>query len=85
MEAHRSPTARGTSSAAVPHGSATVIGVGHLLGYARVSTADPAAGPAGRRARARRLLPGVTETAGGAATARPALEQVLTSCAPAAP
>jgi hypothetical protein len=43
-------------------GSATVVGMGHLLGYARVSTGDqqhPAATPPSRRAHRGRLLPGV--------------------------
>jgi hypothetical protein len=42
----------------------------------------PAAAPAGRRARGRRLLPGVAESASGAATDRPTLEQVLDQLRP---
>jgi DNA invertase Pin-like site-specific DNA recombinase len=66
-------------------GSATVIAMGHLLGYARVSTTDQQPHlqvDALKHARCYRVF---TETASGACTDRPVLEQVWTSFAPATP
>jgi DNA invertase Pin-like site-specific DNA recombinase len=59
--------------------------MGHLLGYARVSTSDQQPHlqvDALERAGCYRVF---TETASGARSDRPSLEQLLTSCAPATP
>jgi DNA invertase Pin-like site-specific DNA recombinase len=63
-------------------GSATVIGMGHSLGYARVSTTDQQPQlqvDALERAGCYRVF---TETASGARSDRPALEQVLDQLRP---
>jgi DNA invertase Pin-like site-specific DNA recombinase len=63
-------------------GSATVIGMGHLLGYARVSTTDQQPHlqvDALERAGCYRVF---TETASGARSDRPVLEQVLDQLRP---
>jgi DNA invertase Pin-like site-specific DNA recombinase len=67
---------------AVSQGSATVIGMGHLLGYARVSTTDQQPHlqvDALERAGCYRVF---TETASGALADRPVLEQVLDQLRP---
>jgi DNA invertase Pin-like site-specific DNA recombinase len=64
------------------HGSATVIGMGHLLGYARVSATEQQPHlqvDALQRAGCYRVF---TETASGARTDRPVLEQVLDQLRP---
>jgi Resolvase, N terminal domain len=70
---------------ALSQGSATVPGMGHLLGYARVSTSDQQPQlevDALERAGCFRVF---VETASGARTDRPTLEHLLDSCAPATP
>jgi DNA invertase Pin-like site-specific DNA recombinase len=67
---------------AVSQGCATVVGMGHLLGYARVSTADQQPHlqvDALERAGCYRVF---TETASGAAADRPVLELVLDQLRP---
>jgi Resolvase, N terminal domain len=67
---------------ALSQGSATVIGMGHLLGYARVSTTDQHPHlqvDALDRAGCYRVF---AETASGAAADRPILEQVLDQLRP---
>jgi hypothetical protein len=67
---------------AVSQGSLTVIGMGHLLGYARVSTTDQQPHlqvDALERAGCYRVF---TETASGALADRPVLEQVLDQLRP---
>jgi hypothetical protein len=67
---------------ALSQGSATVSGMGHLLGYARVSTTDQHPQlqvDALQRAGCYRVF---TETASGARTDRPALEQLLDQLRP---
>jgi hypothetical protein len=67
---------------AMSQGCATVIGMGHLLGYARVSTTDQQPHlqvDALDRAGCYRIF---TETGSGAATDRPVLEQVLDQLRP---
>ena len=66
-------------------GSATLPGMGHLLGYARVSTTDQHPQlqvDALQRAGCYRVF---TETASGARTDRPVLEQLLDQLRPATP
>jgi hypothetical protein len=67
---------------ALSQGSATVSGMGHLLGYARVSTVDQQADlqvDALERAGCYRVF---TETASGTRTDRPTLEQLLDQLRP---
>ena len=67
---------------ALSQGSATVSGMGHLLGYARVSTTDQQPQlqvDALQRAGCYRVF---TETASGARTDRPALEKLLDQLRP---
>jgi DNA invertase Pin-like site-specific DNA recombinase len=67
---------------ALSQGSATVSGMGHLLGYARVSTTDQQPQlqvDALQRAGCYRVF---TETASGARTDRPTLEQLLDQLRP---
>ena len=67
---------------ALSQGSATVSGMGHLLGYARVSTTDQKPQlqvDALQRAGCYRVF---TETASGARTDRPALEKLLDQLRP---
>jgi DNA invertase Pin-like site-specific DNA recombinase len=67
---------------ALSQGSATVTGMGHLLGYARVSTSDQQPHlqvDALERAGCYRVF---TETASGARSDRPTLEQLLDQLRP---
>jgi DNA invertase Pin-like site-specific DNA recombinase len=70
------------AQAALSHGSATVIGVGNLLGYARVSTTDQQPHlqvDALQRAGCYRVF---TEAASGTRADRPTLEQLLDQLRP---
>jgi len=67
---------------ALSQGSATVIGMGHLLGYARVSTTDQQPHLQVDALTAAGCYRVSTETASGARTDRPTLEQLLDQLRP---
>jgi DNA invertase Pin-like site-specific DNA recombinase len=67
---------------AVSQGCATVIGMGHLLGYARVSTTDQQPHLQVDALTAAGCYRVFVETASGAAADRPVLEQVLDQLRP---
>jgi DNA invertase Pin-like site-specific DNA recombinase len=66
----------------VSQGSATVMGMGHLLGYARISTADQQPHLQVDALTAAGCYRVFTETASGARPDRPTLEQVLDQLRP---